>query len=71
MQHRVLSNIGDPLCELGFVGQIAEEQQVGDFEKAAVFRHSFDGVSAISQNPAIRFWLLIWSLSLKIRHQNH
>ena len=42
-----------PVCKLVFVGQMAKDQQVGHFQKTALFRQLFNGVTAVLQNAIV------------------
>ena len=53
VDHGVVRDLVDPILELGFGGQLAEQQQVGDLQESAMLGQHFDGIAAVAQDAAI------------------
>jgi hypothetical protein len=53
MEHGVMGDLMDPILELAGGGQLAEQDQVGDFEEGAMLGQHFDGITAVAQNAPI------------------
>ena len=53
VQHGVVRDVVDPVFQLFLSGQLAEQQQVRNFQKGAVLGEYFDGIAAIAQDALV------------------
>ena len=53
MEHGVVRDVIHPAVQFTGVGQLAEQEQVGDFEIGTVFGENVDGITAIAQDSLI------------------
>ena len=53
VQHGVVGDVIDPLLELFFGGQVAEQEQVRHFQEGAALGQDLDGISPVAQDAFI------------------
>ena len=53
VQHRVVRDVVDPLLQFLLGRQLAEQQQVSNFQKRAALGQNFNRIAAIAQDPFV------------------